>query len=374
MSDDKNKLGAMFEKAFANRAAKVAEEQKEIPNDSDENVKDDDFEQVKNDEIINNQEDEENEEFEDELFEDDIENDEFEMQEETIEEIADNYQIEDNKETNNQTTMIKIDDLEEYPDQPFKEYSEEKENEMIDSIRVNGIIQDLIVRPLDNGKYQILSGHNRMRCAKKVGLKEVPCKIKMVNDDDAKLMLVDTNLIQRKEFYPSETAKALKIKKDIYKKNNVNSDFFDELSKEQNMSRGNIQRYLRLNYLVPEMMDRVDNKEIPIKVAEYISFLTENEQKELDEILTAKPRKLNEKQVKKMKEESDNNNLNERTFKSILEKVEKENDKEFEIRFTADEVEKYFKNFDNVNEIKEKIISMFEEIIKTTDDLGEYNG
>ena len=259
--------------------------------------------------------------------------------------------------------MIRIEDLEDYPDQPFRAYSEEKENEMMDSIKVNGIIQDLVVRPLKNGKFQILSGHNRKRCAVKLGYKELPCKIKDVDDDEAKLMLVDTNLVQRKEFYPSETAKALKIKREIYRKKDVKSNFFDEISKEQNMSRGNIQRYLRLNFLTPEMMERVDNNEMTIKIAEDISFLTKEEQNKLNSMLEAKPRKITANQAKRLREESDRNNLSERTFKGILENTEKEENKEIEIKFTKEEVDKYFKDFNNAKEIKEWILSMFEDLL-----------
>ena len=266
---------------------------------------------------------------------------------------------------NKQTTMISIDKLENYPNQPFKEYTEEKELEMIDSIKVNGIIQDLIVRPLPNGNYQILSGHNRKNCAIKAGLTELPCKIKDVDDDMAKLMLVDTNLIQRKELYPSETAKALKIKKDIYKKKDVKSDFFDEISKEQNMSRGNIQRYLRLNYLVPELLERVDNKSMSIKIAEDLSFLSEKEQEILNNTIEARGFKINTNQAKMLREESSNNNLTEENLTNILVNSEKGLKNDIELKFTKKEVEKYFNDFDNVAEIKDFIVSILEDLISS---------
>ncbi len=383
MSEDQNKLGEMFKKALANRAEKEQEEKtKQEKQDESENTIENEPTDEQNEEIT--------EEVEEEIVED-IEENEEEVVEETeketettvdeeIKEIS-NAAEERKKENeqvrpirpfrrmgnNRNTTMINIDRLEEFPNQPFKRYSEEKEKEMIDSIKVNGIIQDLIVRPLPNGNYQILSGHNRKNCAIKAGLTELPCKIKEVDDDTAQLMLVDTNLVQRKDFYPSETAKALKIKKDIYKKKEVKSDFFDEIIKEQNMSRGNIQRYLRLNYLIPELMERVDTKEINLKNAEDLSFLTKEEQIKLEEMLEAKPRKLTSNQTKKLREESDKNNLTDRTLKTVLENDEKEVDKDIEIKFTKDEVDRYFKDFDSIKEIKEFIISMLEELIAPPD-------
>lgn len=383
MSEDQNKLGEMFKKALANRAEKEQEEKtKQEKQDEKQSVT----------EITDKQNEETTDEIEEEIVEkieekeEVVEEDEEtnKKAEENIEEIS-NATEEEKIEmeqvrhirpfrrmgNNRNTTMIDVEKLEEFPNQPFKRYSEEKEKEMIDSIKVNGIIQDLIVRPLPNGNYQILSGHNRKNCAMKAGLTELPCKIKDVDDDTAQLMLVDTNLVQRKDFYPSETAKALKIKKDIYKKKEVRSDFFDEIIKEQNMSRGNIQRYLRLNYLIPELMDRVDTKEINLKNAEDLSFLTKEEQIKLEEMLEAKPRKLTSNQTKKLREESDKNNLSDRTLKIVLENDEKEVDKDVEINFTKEEIDKYFRDFDSIKEIKEFIISMLEELIAPTDKKGE---
>lgn len=377
MSEDQNKLGEMFKKALANRAEKEQEEKTK-------QEKQDEQQKAAEQEVIDEQNEEVTEEVEDEVIEEvqeEVDDGLKESSEEVVEEIS-NTEKEENTiieqvrppirpfrrmGNNRNTTMIDIERLEEFPNQPFKKYSEEKEKEMIDSIKVNGIIQDLIVRPLQNGNYQILSGHNRKNCAIKAGLTELPCKIKEVDDDTAQLMLVDTNLVQRKDFYPSETAKALKIKKDIYKKKEVKSDFFDEIIKEQNMSRGNVQRYLRLNYLIPELMDRVDTKEINLKNAEDLSFLTKEEQIKLEEMLEAKPRKLTSNQTKKIREESDKNNLTERTLKKVLENDEKELDKDIDIKFTKDEIDKYFSDFDSIKEIKEFIISMLEELITTPD-------
>ena len=153
MSDNQNKIGAMFEKALANRGVKPKEEPKEEIKEKEEKTseKEDIISEDKKEVIVED-------------------TDEIELRKEFERQLhntldADDVDLDyDEEETDNQTTMIKIEDLEDYPDQPFRAYSEEKENEMMDSIKVNGIIQDLIVRPLENGKYQILSGHNRKRC------------------------------------------------------------------------------------------------------------------------------------------------------------------------------------------------------------------
>lgn len=273
----------------------------------------------------------------------------------------DNLEIEEDDDSEKRI-MINIDKLEDYPNQPFKKYSEEKQKEMVESIRINGIIQDLIVRPLPNGNYQILSGHNRRDCAKIVGLTELPCKIKEnMEDDDASLILIDSNLIQRKDFYPSEIAKGLLIKKEIYKRRNVKSDFFEEIGKEQNMSRGNIQRYLRLNYLNYKLLDMVDSKEINLKLGEELSFLKPEEQEFLASLIYPNVQKLTTNQVKRLREESTVDNLTEDKIIEILEKKDGE-DKENkgEVTFSSEELNKYFKDFGSPEDIKEFIIVMLE--------------
>lgn len=380
MSDEQNKLEAMFEKALANRAAKIQEQAK---NEVEEKKKEQEMTESEEKEKIK---EDKQEEIQEEIIEETEDDEELEESNEEFEEVIDKTNKKEIKETKNeeeknqrikpvehrripfirdnkQTTMININKLENYPNQPFKEYTEEKELEMIDSIKVNGIIQDLIVRPLPNGNYQILSGHNRKNCAIKAGLTELPCKIKDVDDDTAKLMLVDTNLVQRKELYPSETAKALKIKKDVYKNKDVKSDFFDEISKEQNMSRGNIQRYLRLNFLIPELLEKVDNRSMSIKIAEDISFLSEKEQEKLNQTMEARGFKINSEQAKKLRDESSNNNLTDDTLTNILANTDKNTKNDIELKFTKKEVEKYFKDFDSVVEIKDFIVSILEDLI-----------
>ncbi len=103
--------------------------------------------------------------------------------------------------------------LEDYPNQPFKLYDKEKRNEMIESIRISGIMQPLIVRPINNGKYQIMAGHNRRSCARELGITKYPCIIKKnLTDDEAKIYLIDTNLCTRDKISPMERARAYKIK------------------------------------------------------------------------------------------------------------------------------------------------------------------
>lgn len=147
-----------------------------------------------------------------------------------------NEDKEEKKEDKNNivTNIVEIEDekLDDFKDQPFKMYDEEQKEDMIRSIKLNGIIEPIVVRPMENGKYQILSGHNRRLCGRLAGLKVFPCKIKEgLSDEEAMLYLVDTNLTQRKEITPMERAKALLIRKNSYTakkiKAKIEYDLFD---------------------------------------------------------------------------------------------------------------------------------------------------
>ncbi len=342
-------IQALFKKALENRN-KEEEKKEEL---EEKKV----TEEVKEENVVKTPEEKQEEKI------DEVESIIANNNEEDILEDEDEKEAEDtNKE---KRIMVSIEKLEDYPNQPFKRYSEEKQKEMIESIKLNGIIQDLIVRPLPNGNYQILSGHNRKDCAKIVGIKELPCKIKEnMNDDDASLILIDSNLVQRKDFLPSELAKGLMMKKDIYKKRNVRSDFFEEIGKEQNMSRGNIQRYLRLNYLNPKLLEMVDTKEINIKLGEELSFLKEEEQEFLASLIYPNVQKLTTNQVKRLREESNADTLTDEKIIEILEKKDGEDkedeEDEGEVTFSSEELDKYFKDFGSPEEIKEFIIVMLE--------------
>lgn len=282
---------------------------------------------------------------------------------------------------NEKYEIIKDEDLEDFPNQPFKMYSESRKNTMIESIKINGIIEPIIVRKTDNGKYQILSGHNRRLCGREAGLKEFRCIVKEnMAEDEARLYMVDSNLMVR-DVMPTERGKALSIRKECLRneriaskiENEIMQDNVDKLDtiqqkmvEENQMSNGNIQRYIRLNYLIPQLGDMVDNKEISLKTGENLSFLSKKEQRDISNIIEKENVKISEGMSKKIKKASENGELNKEILKQIL---IKEKDKRLEIRviFFEDEIQKYFKKLSNSNvtakECKDYIIALLEEQI-----------
>lgn len=286
------------------------------------------------------------------------------------------------KKTKIEATLIEDSELEDYPNQPFKLYDEDKRKEMIESIRNFGIMQPLIVRPIKDGKYQILAGHNRRSCARELGITKYPCIIKEnLSDDEAKIYLIDTNLCTRDKISPMERARAYKIKYDTYKKRNIKTSMFEEIKrdntgaldtliKEEKTSAGSIQRYLRLMYLIPSLQEFADKGEISLTVGEKLSFLPNEEQKFVAELIRDNI-KINDNMAQKIRKESERykredyyNFLVKEDMLDLIKPRKKVNEDEREyvfVKFYSDEIDRYFGVVNDIEELKRRIIYSLEE-------------
>lgn len=347
---------------------KESEEEKNIQEIQEESIVEEissEFQEEIQEDIIN---------YEDEALEE-IEEDEIEIIEEKQEEIQDeDIQLKENE----KYEIIKDEDLEDFPNQPFKMYSESRKNTMIESIKINGIIEPIVVRKTENGKFQILSGHNRRLCGRKAGLTEFKCIVKEnMSEDEARLYMVDSNLMVR-DVMPTERGKALSIRKECLKNEKIASKIENEILQdnidkqdtiqqkmieENQMSNGNIQRYIRLNYLIQPLGEMVDDKKINLKTGENLSFLSKKEQRDIVNIIEKENVKVSEAMSKKIKKSSENGELTKEIMKQIL---VKEKDKKLEIRvvFYEEEIKKYFNNINNGNitakDCKDLIIALLE--------------
>ena len=278
--------------------------------------------------------------------------------------------------------MINEKNLENYPNQPFSLYEGDKKKEMIESIKLNGIMQPLIVRPLSNGKYQILAGHNRRMCAKEIGINELPCIIKNnLSEDEAKIYLIDTNLCTRDNISPIEKAKAYRIKYDTYKKRKIQTSVIEEikrdnnglraeLAREEKTSNGTIQRYLRLTYLIPELQELIEQGKLSINLGEKISFIPNEEQKILNEMILNKEIKLNEKLIRKIRNtlaikklDKPGQHLSKEEIIDVIEdksKIKLDIIENITITFSKEEVIRYFKDYKDESEIKAYIVKKLE--------------
>ena len=177
---------------------------------------------------------------------------------------------------------------------PYKVLDNEEMNFLIESIQQQGIISPVVVRPLENTKdeYEVISGHRRLRASVKAGLETVPAFIYAINRDEAAIMLVDSNL-HREHILPSEKAFAYKLKSEALKHQGKRSDLTsvqvapklatEQIGETENISKDTVKRYIRLTYLIPELLDLVDEKRIAFTPAVELSYLNEVEQADLYE-------------------------------------------------------------------------------------------
>ena len=189
-------------------------------------------------------------------------------------------------------TNISINQLHPFKDHPYKVLDNNEMNNLIESVQEHGIMSPLIVRPLEGttDQYEIISGHRRFRAAQKAGLNEVPAFIRPVSRDEAAIMLVDSNL-HREHILPSEKAFAYKLKYEALRHQGTSSQLgtklrTDELIAQENgESRNQVQRYIRLTNLIPELLDLMDEGKIAFSVGVELSYLPPKIQQDLFDII-----------------------------------------------------------------------------------------
>lgn len=229
--------------------------------------------------------------------------------------------------------------------QPFLMYGEEEMEQMVESVREMGILTPVLLRPWKDGRYQTLAGHNRIEAAKKSGLTTVPAVIRECNNEDAAIAVVDTNLQQRQHLLPSERARAYKVKMDaVGRKQGQRSDLMgkerqdtaQEIADLSNESKRNVFRYLRLNSLIPPLLQRVDEKAISVEAGGNLSLLRPEEQERLEQILTDEEiKKVTPKQAAEMSEQSQQGELSEYDIECCL-NLHKENPLTLSIKLNVD--------------------------------------
>ena len=248
---------------------------------------------------------------------------------------------------------IDISKISNFPDHPFKVNDDEKMQEMVKSIKEYGVILPVIVRPKEDGTYEMISGHRRKRACELAGVKQIRCIVKNLSDDEATILMVDSN-IQREEILPSEKAFAYKMKLDAMKHQGKNIDLEENetsapvvqkltsreiLGEEVGESRENIRRYIRLTKLIPELLEEVDNKRIAFRPAVELSYLSDENQYvvlnklEYDDISPSLSQAI---VLKKMQQEG---TITEEKIEELLDK-EKPNQKEF-IKIHNEKIDRY---------------------------------
>lgn len=301
-----------------------------------------------------------------------------------MENIADKYLMKKFQDTNkgtndyekiedNQIVELQIDRLVPFKkQQPFSMYDENKKQEVKESIEKFGVLTPIIVRLIDNEKYEIIAGHNRVECSKELGKESIPAKIMNIDDDDATLIMIDTNLCSRDKISPIEKGRAYKLKLEILKKktqelldsSNVDGDSLiresqksvDKLTEETKESKSQIYRFISLTNLNADFQRLVEKEEMAISVGSEVSTLNEQEQEILYSVLDDKHKNLKLSEIQKIK------NLEEITYNSVSDILENKKVKKasFTGKLNKKVAKKYKDKFNNDNDFTNLIDKLLE--------------
>lgn len=243
--------------------------------------------------------------------------------------------------------------IKDFPNHPFKVKDDEKMNDLVESVKENGVLYPLLVRPRSDGTYELISGHRRKRAAQKLNIDSVKCIVKDLTDDEATILMVDSN-IQREEVLPSEKAFAYKMKLGAIKHQGKRNDLTsfqvgnklsgktsaEIIADETGNSKTNIYRYIRLTELIKPLLQLVDDNKMALSPAVEISYLKEQEQKDLLETIESEDCTPSYSQAIRMKELSRQNKLDMDTIFNIMTE-QKPNQKE-QIKFKVENLKGYF--------------------------------
>lgn len=251
------------------------------------------------------------------------------------------YNEEDETMENQEYFHIGIEQLVPFADHPFKLYEGRRFDDIVESVRANGVLVPIVVRPGADGQFEILSGHNRVAAAREAGLTEVPAIVREgLTDEEAMLIVTETNLIQRSfaDLKHSERAVAIAAHHRAIKHQGKRTDLLREIDEllgtsrplgvkldsaqaageKYEISSRTISRYLRINELIPALLERLDNGEFALRVGDALSFLRQGEQEIVESVLASGER-ISIKQADLLKEESQHNELSKAFIKRVFE-------------------------------------------------------
>ncbi len=277
------------------------------------------------------------------------------------------------KDNPNGITEVLISALVDFKDHPFKIIDDEKMADMIESIKEYGVLTPIIVRS-KNDKYEIVSGHRRKYACAKAGITKIPAIIKQLNDDEATLLMVDSN-IQREEILPSERAFAYKMKLEAMKRQGKRTDLtstqvgqklkgkfsVEILAEEMGESRNQIQRFIRLTNLNKNLLEMVDTKKIPFNTAVELSYLKEKEQEILYSAINEYGTIPSMKQAARLKNFSKEEKLDKNVIDAI---TTEETETPIKINLTGKSLKKYFPKEYTQKQIEDVIYKLLEDWAK----------
>ena len=268
---------------------------------------------------------------------------------------------------------IEINKIHAFKNHPFKVLDDEKMQDLIESVKLSGVLTPVLLRVDSNDEYEMISGHRRLHAAKMAGLNTIPAIVRELSDDDAVIAMVDAN-IQREELLPSEKAFAYRMKLEAMKRQGSRTDLTlsqnetksrsDEvLSKQVGESRAQVQRYIRLTELIPELLDLVDSKKLKFTVAVDISYIDKEIQKWIYEYIKdtgfIKPQ-----QITALRNQLNEGSVNQVGMLTIFNKCMMVKPASRSITFSEKKLTKYFPESYSADDMERVIESLLENGLK----------
>ena len=250
---------------------------------------------------------------------------------------------------------IPLSQLHDFPNHPFKVRDDEKMQETVESVKAYGVLVPAIVRQRPDGEYEIVAGHRRKRASELAGLNELPAIVRDLDDDAATIIMVDSNL-QRENILPSERARAYKMKLEAIKRQGARTDLtsrqlgeksekpnwsVSQVAKDAGDSERQVQRYIRLTELQPELQEMVDSGKMAMTPAVELSYLKPEEQSLLLETIESEQATPSLSQAQRIKKLSQSGDLNEDSILGIMSE-QKKPELSSNITLSGDKLEKYF--------------------------------
>ena len=284
--------------------------------------------------------------------------------------IDDLFSTEENRqeEQREQVQQIPIDELHPFTNHPFKVLDDEAMTRTVESIAQYGVLAPLIARPRPEGGYEIISGHRRQYAAKLAGLDTLPVIVRQMSDDAAVILMVDSNL-QREHILPSERAFAYKMKLKALKNQGARSDLTscqvgtkfradESLAEDSGESARNVQRFIRLTNLIPELLDMVDEKKIAFNPAVELSYLDESQQRDFLEAMEDTQNAPSLSQAQQLKKLAQQREFSyEKAFDVMGQEKKSEKDT---VTIKNETLRKYFPRSYTPKQMEEKIIQLLD--------------
>lgn len=273
---------------------------------------------------------------------------------------------------NEQVQQIPLSEIRPFKNHPFKVTDDELMQQTIDSIIQVGVLNPAIIRPAPEGGYEMVAGHRRLHAADLAGLKTIPAIVRNLDDDEAVILMVDSNL-QRETISPMERAQAYKMKLEALKHQGKRVDLtcdqvghkldskksIQKVAEDAGESKTQVQRYIRLTELLPEVQKKVDSKEIAFSPAVELSYLTRDEQKQFLDAMDYSQNTPSLSQAQRLKKLSREGKCTKEAMRSIMSEEKKEEQER--ITLSSDTLRKYFPRSYTPLQMQQTIIKLLEQ-------------